>query len=213
MTRSACLIVVALSAVILSGCATPAPVPTPTSTPSSTPAVVGIDCPSDPPSDFDAGLHDELIAMLERDQAGRTGGTDTEGDGARTERLKEILAENCWPSFDLVGEDGEDAAWAIAQHSDQDPEFQAQALVLLADAVAAGQGSPGNLAYLSDRIAAGSDQPQQYGTQMGCDESGTPQLAEPHASIDEIEANRAAIGMPPLTDYIAEMTAVCAEVE
>ena len=127
-------------------------------------------------------------------------------------RLEQILIEHCWPGFDLVGEDGEDAAWAIAQHSDLDPELQEYALTLLEDAVAAGQGSPGNLAYLSDRIAAGKNEPQQYGTQMGCDEEGTPQLAEPHASLEDIDANRLAIGMAPLADYIVEMTAVCGEV-
>ena len=43
---------------------------------------------------FDQELHDELIGMLERDQSGRTGGPDAEGDAARTERLAEILAEH-----------------------------------------------------------------------------------------------------------------------
>src|SRR5688572_19599729 len=73
---------------------------------------------------FDQALHGELMEMLERDQGGRTGGTDSEGDTARTARMKEILEKHGWPTFDLVGEDGEDAAWAIVQHSDQDPAFQ-----------------------------------------------------------------------------------------
>ena len=91
---------------------------------------------------FDQALHDELMEMLERDQSGRTGGPDAEGDAARTARMKEILEQHGWPTFDLVGEDGEDAAWAIVQHSDQDPAFQRKALELLRTAVAAGQESP-----------------------------------------------------------------------
>ena len=158
---------------------------------------------------FDQELHDELMAMLERDQSGRTGGPDAEGDAQRTARLKEILAEHGWPTYDLVGEDGEDAAWAIAQHSDQDPAFQREALELLREAVEAGQASPGNLAYLTDRVAAGAGEPQTYGTQVGCGPDG-PQPATPLVDPDGVDALRAEVGLPPLADYLAEMAAICA---
>jgi hypothetical protein len=159
---------------------------------------------------FDPALHDELIAMLERDQSGRTGGPDPEGDAARIARLQEILAEHGWPTFDLVGEDGEDAAWAIAQHSDLDPAFQRETLELLRAAVDAGQASPGNLAYLTDRLAAGAGEPQTYGTQVGCGPDG-PVPATPLVDPDGVDALRAEVGLPPLADYLAEMQAICAE--
>ncbi len=159
---------------------------------------------------FDQALHDELVAMLERDQSGRTGGPDPEGDVARTERLKEILAEHGWPTYDLVGEDGEDAAWAIAQHSDQDPAFQAEALELLRVAVEAGQASPGNLAYLTDRVAVGAGEPQTYGTQVGCGPNG-PAPATPIADEGAVDQRRADVGLPPMANYYAEMAAICAE--
>ena len=158
---------------------------------------------------FDQALHDELIAMLDRDQAGRAGGADPEGDQARTDRLAEILDQHGWPTYDLVGEDGEDAAWAIAQHSDLDPAFQARALELLRVAVKAGQGSPGNLAYLEDRVAVGAGRPQRYGTQVGCGPDG-PEPATPLVDEDAAEELRAAAGLDPLADYLDEMAAVCA---
>ncbi|MGY1813666.1 DUF6624 domain-containing protein [Blastococcus sp. SYSU D00820] len=161
---------------------------------------------------FDQALHDELLAMLERDQAGRTGGADPEGDRARTQRLAEILDAHGWPTHDLVGEDGEEAAWAIAQHSDHDPAFQARALELLRAAVAAGQASPGNLAYLEDRVAVGAGQPQRYGTQVGCGPDG-PQPATPLLDPAAVEQLRAEAGLEPLADYLAEMAEVCASVE
>ncbi len=161
------------------------------------------------PPGFDQDLHDELIAMLERDQSGRTGGPDAEGDAARTERLAEILDEHGWPTYDLVGEDGEDAAWAIAQHSDQDPEFQREALELLREAVAAGQASPGNFAYLTDRVAVGAGEPQTYGTQVGCGEDG-PEPATPLLDEAGIDAVRAEVGLDPWADYLAEMETICA---
>jgi hypothetical protein len=144
-------------------------------------------------SGFDQALHDELLAMLERDQSRRTGGPDAEGDVARTARLK----------------DGEDAAWAVAQHSDQDPAFQGEALELLRAAVDAGQASPGNLAYLTDRVAVGAGEPQPYGTQVGCGPDG-PEPATPIADEGAVDGRRAEVGLPPLADYLAEMAAICA---
>lgn len=158
---------------------------------------------------FDQALHDELIAMLDEDQQERL------GDGAlddqdRTDRLKEIVAEHGWPTISLVGEDGEDAAWAIAQHSDLDPEFQTMAVELIREAVERGDASPGNLAYLTDRVAAGRGEPQTYGTQVGCGPDGP----EPAPITDEaqVDARRAEVGLPPLADYLAEMAEICAEV-
>lgn len=158
--------------------------------------------------ELDPELQAELVAMFERDQRGRMGGRDNEGDDARTARLKEIIDEHGWPGTDLVGEDGEDAAWTIAQHSDLDPEFQACALAHLEVAVEQDVASPGNLAYLTDRVAAGAGEPQTYGTQMGCTKKG-PKPATPLVDPDNIEELRAEAGLDPWEDYLAEMAEVC----
>ena len=164
---------------------------------------------------IDEALRDELIGMLAADQAdrlsgggGSAGGTDEE----RTERLAEIIAEHGWPSYSLVGEEAEDAAWAIAQHSDHDPDFQRLALRHLRAAVEAGDASPGNLAYLTDRIAVGAGEPQTYGTQIGCGEDG-PTPATPIEDEARVDERRAAVGLPPLADYYAELEAICSEEE
>jgi hypothetical protein len=201
-------LLLAASLLLLVGCsddgADPAAVPASSTARTITEATTGPRSPT-----FDQALHDELVAMLERDQSGRTGGPDPEGDLARTERLEEILAEHGWPTYDLVGEDGEDAAWAIAQHSDQDPEFQREALELLREAVAAGQASPGNLAYLTDRVAVGAGEPQTYGTQVGCGPEG-PEPATPLVDQPGIDELRAEAELDPWADYLAEMEAICA---
>jgi hypothetical protein len=140
---------------------------------------------------FDRALHDELMTMFEEDQAGRLSGDwDSVDDRARTERLKGIIAEHGWPTFDLVGEDGADAAWLIAQHSDLDPEFQQEALNLIKKAAADGQASKGNVAYLEDRVAAGAGAPQTYGTQIGCvrGQAKPAPLKDPER-VDELRAD------------------------
>lgn len=202
-----------LAVASLSGCAAD-PVAESAAPSATATASIAADCPAptppDPSTAFDRALHDELLAMLERDQAGRLGtGQDEEGDAARTERLAEIIAQHGWPTFDLVGEDGEDAAWAIAQHADLDPGFQRCALEHLRLAVDAGQASPGNLAYLDDRIQAAAGEPQRYGTQVACTNGG-PEPATPLADPGAIERLRAEAGLEPYDDYLAEMAAVCA---
>jgi len=142
----------------------------------------------------------ELIGMLERDQAGRLGGEDPEGDQKRTERLRVIIGECGWPTISMVGEEGEDAAWAIAQHSDLDPEFQERALELLR---AAGDDvSPGNVAYLDDRVRAGRGEPQKYGTQVACVDGdiGPANGFDDEGAVDEL---RAEAGLEPLEEYYA----------
>lgn len=183
-----------------------------TTAPTQASPVVVCPEPTNPgPHEYDARLHDELLAMLERDQSGRTGGSDEEGDEARTERLKHILAEYGWPGFDLVGQDGEDAAWAIAQHADLDPEFQECALTHLRKAVAQGQGSPGNLAYLTDRIAVARGEPQTYGTQVRCARNGTPRPSTRLVEPDRIDELRAAADLDPYDEYLAEMREICSQ--
>ena len=150
--------------------------------------------------------------MLAADQADRSDPSEAgvAGDQARTERLGEIVAEHGWPTRTLVGDDGATAAWAIAQHSDLEPEFQGRMLGLMREAAAAGEADPGELAYLTDRVAANAGQPQTYGTQMGCGTDGKPQLA-PLAEPDRVDELRAGAGLPTLEEYLAELAEVCAQ--
>jgi hypothetical protein len=205
-------VLVATSVIGCVGCASagdgsPAEPPRPASASTSASAAPA-SCPEPRPpqrQEFDKALHDELVAMLKRDQAGMAGGR---GFVVRTERLREILAEHGWPGFDLVGEDGEDAAWAIAQHADHDAEFQRCALALLEVAVANGQGSPGNFAYLGDRVAVASGELQRYGTQVRCGQRG-PKPSTPLEDPRRIDEWRAEADLPPYEEYVEEMAAIC----
>jgi hypothetical protein len=86
--------------------------------------------------------------------------------------------------------------------------MSASGLEVLRAAVAEGQGSPGNLAYLTDRVAAGAGEPQTYGTQVGCGPDGP--VPAPLADESAVDALRAELGLEPMADYLAEMAAVCA---
>jgi hypothetical protein len=161
--------------------------------------------PSDEPVEFDQALADELIAMQKADQ--EASGSHEE----RQARLAEIFAEHGWPGHDLVGEEGSTAAWVIAQHSDLDLAFQEQALELLADAVAEDDASPGDLAYLTDRVAVAKGEPQTYGTQIRC-ERKKPVPPTPIADPDAVDGLRTEAGLEPLAAYLEEMKQVCKQV-
>jgi hypothetical protein len=187
----------------------PGTTPSGTATPTATVLAAPAPSPTWTSSEFDAALSAELIDMLAQDQADRLAGDGDGTDEERTERLREIIVAHGWPTYSLVGEEAEDAAWAIAQHSDHDPDFQRDAREWLQIAVENDDASPGNLAYLTDRIAVGAGEPQTYGTQIGCGEDG-PAPSTPIADEAAVDERRAEVGLPPLADYYAELEAVCA---
>jgi hypothetical protein len=105
-------------------------------------------------------LKAELLDMMAADQLERTGGGLPAGsplppsqDYVRSLRLREIIDEYGWPTFDLVGKAGSTAAWVIAQHSDYDVDLQEVFLAEITEAVAAGQADVTEMAYLWDRVA------------------------------------------------------------
>lgn len=111
-----------------------------------------------------------------------------------------------WPSREKIGDDGAAASMLVLQHAIGAPDLQRRGLALLLDAVAAGEASALDAAYLSDRIAVFAGAPQVFGTQFDWDEAGllSPALIGEAANVDE---RRASVGLPPLAEAIAEMRA------
>ena len=122
-------------------------------------------------------------------------------DQANTARLRQIVAEHGWPGHQLVGAAAAHAAWLLAQHAP--PDFQEECLPLLEDAIARGDSSPRDLAYLSDRVRRG--QPQIYGTQYLV-KGGVLTLWEVRepAGLDE---RRAVLGLEPEAQNRARLLA------
>lgn len=118
-------------------------------------------------------------------------------DEANTAWLAELTARRGWPGQTLVGKDGAHAAWLLAQQAD--PESQQAFLDLLRAAVAAGEASVRDLAYLEDRVRMHAGQPQLYGTQFKHDaEDLRVWTVEDPENLDQ---RRASIGLGPFADY------------
>jgi GNAT superfamily N-acetyltransferase len=140
-----------------------------------------------PPDGDDAFVR--LLTVEERIEHARV-------DIGHADRLREIVAEHGWPGVSLVGEEGADAAWLIAQHADRQLDLQRELLPLLAHAARIGEAKPSHLAYLTDRVRMNEGRPQVYGTQIA-DAAGTPWPIEDPDGVDE---RRRALGLGPLAD-------------
>jgi hypothetical protein len=165
---------------------------------------------------LDEQLRRELLAMREEDLRVRAqviqGASLFAGYHPRMEevhkrnaaRLKEIIAQHGWPGRSLVGQDGAAAAWFIAQHAIGDPPFQRRCLELLREALAGGEVSPAQPAFLEDRICYFEGRPQIYGTQFEPDENG---LLRPYpiADPEQVNERRKAVGLNTIEERTHEM--------
>jgi hypothetical protein len=157
-------------------------------------------------------LRQELLALAEQEQSFlRSMERDQDSDevqrqllevmGRLTRRLVEILDIYGWPGRSLVGEDGAEAAWALALHTMHDPEVLRRCLTLMRAAAAAGEAEPSQVAFLVDRVSLLERNLQVYGTTICRQEDGgfgPPLLEDP----DRVEERRRAVGLPPLEEDI-----------
>lgn len=161
----------------------------------------------------------ELLAMEQRDQEARNratkegavilkdsdiGAAITRVDNANTARLKEIVDEFGWPGRSLVGERASRSAWLLAQHADQDVEFQKHALELM-EAMPEGEINARDIAYLTDRVLVAERKKQRYGTQLEC-RNGELVGRTDIADEENVDERRAKVGMEPLDTYKRSFT-------
>jgi hypothetical protein len=157
-----------------------------------------------------AALAEELRAMATDDRDIRTRWTkDQQNQALRDEvraldakhvaRLEQIIAAHGWPGITLVGFNGMNDAWLIAQHGGRD--FLPRVLPLMYEAVLKGELDERLYGTSLDRVLVQQDKPQVYGTQF---KAGT---CEPYPIDDaaNVDARRKRAGMDPLADYKKEL--------
>ncbi len=119
-------------------------------------------------------------------------------------RLQRIIDEHGWPGVSLVGEEGAQAAWLIAQHAISNPAFQQGCLAHIVQAVQENDVPPAYFAFLTDRVLFNQRKPQQFGTVFDWDEDDeiSPWIIEDEENVDQ---RRASVGLPPLSHAVATM--------
>ena len=122
-------------------------------------------------------------------------------DRENTERVRAIVRQYGWPSPELVGRDGAEAAFLIVQHAEHD--FQKEMLPLVEKAYRSGGLSGQSYALLLDRVLVGEGKPQVYGTQAKRFEEwkGEEPALEPIEDEANVDKRRAEVGMSTLAEY------------
>jgi len=157
-------------------------------------------------------LADTLLRLGREDQAGREGlaraaaAGDTatlrqslRDDSARSVWLRRVVRAHGWPTRASTPDSAGGAAWLILQHT---PFYAWQEEMLPTLQVLAARGAlpPGELALFTDRVLVHRGQPQRYGTQFNV--AGGRLVPAPIAGLGEVDARRAAVGLPPMADYV-----------
>jgi hypothetical protein len=115
--------------------------------------------------------------------------------------MRAIVRKYKWPSPELVGRDGSEAALSLVQHADQ--AFQKEILPLVKKAYRSGGRSGPSYALLLDRVLVGEGKPQVYGTQAKRIEewNGQEPTLQPIEDEANVDKRRAEVGLSPLSEY------------
>jgi len=159
---------------------------------------------------IDQRLRQELVAMRAEDlrvreelvASGELGGAYVprmeEVHMRNAARLRELIELHGWPTEDVAGKDGAEAAWFITQHAIGEPEFQRRALKLIQARIAEGRVPAWHAAYLEDRIAMYECRPQRYGTQWMDDPRDGRMRPWTLGDPERVDELRAQVGLEPL---------------
>lgn len=148
-------------------------------------------------------IRQELLDLVKADQVAMGKSEDEKAAVLRSEtaRLKEIIKKHGWPGISLVGKDGAQAAWLLAQHADFDLPFQKSVLTRMEKLSRHHDVNLNNLAYLQDRVAINDGKLQIYGTQGSC--NGKTYEPFPLRDPERVDELRAKMELNPLRDYAA----------
>lgn len=172
----------------------------------------GAATPSAGAGGWSTALVDTLVRLGREDQEGRAGlaqaaaAGDTatlkqslRADSARSLWLRRVVREHGWPTRAGMADSAAHVAWLILQHS---PfyDWQGEMLPTLEQLAARGELPPPDLALFTDRVLVHRGQPQRYGTQFNV--AGGRLVPAPIADLPRLDARRAAVGLPPMADYV-----------
>ena len=170
-------------------------------------------------SKIDPTLQAELLAIYDADQNGRLQidavqkkyGSNSpemralwksinEKDAINLAKVEAILDTHGWLGPEAIGPKANACLFLVIQHADT--AAQQKYLPLMRTAVREKKAHPSQLALLEDRVALAEGRPQTYGSQLFSPRNGDQVAVSPMADPDHVDARRAAMGLPPMAEYL-----------
>jgi hypothetical protein len=121
-------------------------------------------------------------------------------------RVEKIFDEFGFVGFNLAGETGSSNFWLIVQHSDNKPDFQKKVLEKMKIEVEKENADPSSYGLLVDRVNLNMGKKQVYGTQVTYHEETGQAYSRNLMDSVTVDERRKSIGLPPLAEYLNEMT-------
>jgi hypothetical protein len=151
-------------------------------------------------------LMKELEEIHDEDQRARKNGYSNETknvDAINLTKITAIIDKYGWLGKDIVGEKGNSALFLVIQHSNV--ETLEKYLPLVREAVKNGNAQGTQLALMEDRALMWRGKKQIYGSQVRgiTRENGDSNwYVHPIENPREVDQRRAAIGLPPIAEYV-----------
>jgi hypothetical protein len=149
---------------------------------------------------------DSLAAMVELDQSVRNMNWTEETmklaevvDSTNTAKLKQLIEQYGFPTWELVGQYGQMNAWVIAQHSS---EYLPHFLKQYRKAVEENNATRRELAYLEDRYLIESGRPQIYGTQFFYNVKDSTTYLYATVDMEHLDDRRISVDLYSMDEYL-----------
>lgn len=127
-------------------------------------------------------------------------------DAANLKRLKHIVAQDGFPSAQMVGFDGIEAVLLLTTHAAKDPDFQEKVLELAVAHVRRGEARSDQVATITDDLLMGRGKKQRYGTNYEVrDGQWYPAPIEDEANVD---TRRREVGLLALANDVCLVRAL-----
>jgi hypothetical protein len=124
-------------------------------------------------------------------------------DSINLVKVAKILDEKGWLGKDVIGAQANQTLFLVIQHSPL--KYQQKYLPMMREAVKKGNATPGNLAYLEDRVALREGRPQIYGSQSARNKMTKKSYVSPMIDPDNVDKRRAEVGLGTMVEYAAKL--------
>lgn len=151
----------------------------------------------------------ESLASEDQQARNRTHISDSELEDLAAKAqpvLESTFTRYGWPKLSVFGTEACNNFWLLVQH--QPLSVEQQMLPAMRSALAQGEASSTNYAYLFDRVQVDEGKPQHWGTQAHCE--GIEAKLFPVDDPARLDDRRAALAMEPIAQYLSSLKSLCA---